>query len=352
MTRTLTYTSYSDPEFLERERANLLDESWQYVGNLTDLPTPSSSFPTEVNRLPVVATRTEGEVNVLVNVCAHRGTIVCETPSTRDTLVCPYHAWKYDLSGRLLTAPRSEREPDFEVSQHHLETLPVGLWGPFIFTATSTDARPFDEWIADLPDQVKATGIDVESLQFHSRVTSDLNANWKVCVENFLECYHCRVAHPGFAKTIDTSPEEYHLLTAPTYSTQLGPVRERWTGSFDPRGEIERGQFHLMLPNTVINILPGQPNLSIGPITPTGPATTHRSLDYFFGPEVPETWIEEMLAFDNQVGVEDTRLVEMLQKGLSARPRRRGTLFMDSEQLIAHFEDHLRDALGLRDLPL
>ena len=347
VTATLHWSYYSSSDIYEREQRLLFGGSWHYVGNINDLPQRVSSFPTMVVGVPVVLTRDASDnVSALVNVCAHRGTIVCSAPATRDTLVCPYHAWRYDLGGLLRSAPRSDREPGFDRSQHRLDQLRTGLWGPFLFVAVSDDAPGFTEWIADIPDRVVAAGIDVDTMEFHSRATSDLDANWKVCVENFLECYHCRIAHPGFSKAIDTSPDEYLLETAPTYSTQYGPVRANWTGPFDPRGPVGRGQFHLLFPNTVINIMPGHPNLSIGPVVPTGPATTKRSLDYFFGPDIDPRWITEMLAFDNQVGAEDTVLVEAMQRGLSARPDRRGTLFMDSERLIAHFDEHITAVLG------
>lgn len=344
MALTLPFSAYTDPAFLEREKGTLFTNSWQYVGHTGDL-TEVRCLPLQINDLPVVLTQDAETIHALVNVCAHRGSLVCTEPSSREALVCPYHAWRYRLDGTLVSAARSNREVEFNPADHALETLRVGQWGPFLFVALSDKAPTFEEFLGDLPHQVKRAGIDVHSLVFHSRATSTLNANWKVCVENFLECYHCRVAHPDFSKAIDTSADGYELVTAPTYSTQYGPVRERWTGNFDPTGEVPRGQFHLLYPNTAINIMPGEPNISIGPITPTGPGSTHRFLDYFFGPDVPGSWIDPMMEFDEQVGREDLVLVENMQLGISARPDRRGTLFMDSEHLIAHFEDYVVRAL-------
>ena len=320
--------------------------SWQYVGNISDLPEPGSCLPMTVNDLPIVLTRADENVNALVNVCAHRGSLVCTNPAIAESLMCPYHAWRFELDGTLITAPRSAREASFDPTAHGLETLEVGRWGPFIFVAMSEEVPSFEDFLADLPNQVKAAGIDVDELVFHSRAKSDLDANWKVCAENFLECYHCRVAHPGFSKAIDTSPDGYELIAGKGHSTQFGPVRAKWTGEFDPTGEVGRSQFHFIFPNTVINIMPGEPNLSIGPITPNGPQTTHRFLDYFFGPEVSADWIESMIEFDDQVGREDVELVENMQVGLAARPQRTGTLFVDSELLIAHFDDYIRAALN------
>ena len=175
----------------------------------------------------------------------------------------------------------------------------------------------------------------------------EYEANWKVCCENFLECYHCQIAHPAFSKVVDVSVDAYVLEANRFFSTQLGPVREKWSGDFDPRGPIERGQFHFLWPNVTINVMPGFPNLSIGPVVPTGPETTARFLDYFVGPDVDEAWLEEMLAFDDQVGVEDVVLVERVQKGLRGGGVEHGHLLPESERLIAHFQGLLVDALAL-----
>src|SRR5207248_1770773 len=127
-------------------------------------------------------------------------------------------------------------------------------------------------------------GVEVEQLQHHSRAESSVEANWKLVAENFLECYHCAVAHPGFSAVVDVSPDAYELASGDTFSSQFGPVRGNGSG-LDTAGEVKRSQFHFLWPNTMINIFPGRTNLSIGPLLPAGPERTDRFLDYFFGSE-------------------------------------------------------------------
>ncbi len=345
--RTLPWSWYHDPEILARERDEVFRPAWHYVGHTGDVPGPRSCHPTEVAGVPVVVTRDQDDgIHALVNVCRHRGAVVCEQSEARETLQCPYHAWTYDLDGTLRSAPRSDREERFEPADHGLVALPVGTWGPFVFVSVDPLAPPLAEVLADLPGRVAEIGLDVDSLRFLKRTHGEYRANWKICVENFLECYHCRVAHPGFSRVIDTGPDDYLLVTDATFSSQYGPVRERWAGDFDPRGPIPRGQFHLLYPGTTINIMPGFPNVSIGPVLPMSPGTTHRFLDYFVGPDVAEEWIAHMLAFDEQVGVEDLVLVETVQRGVQAAILPDGRLFLDSERLIVHFDDYIRKALG------
>jgi choline monooxygenase len=200
--------------------------------------------------------------------------------------------------------------------------------------------------LGDLPELVADAGVDVDALVHHSRATSTAAANWKVCCENYLECYHCRVAHPGLVEVLDVAPEAYGLDESRWFSTQVGPVRDDPRGAFDPRGDVPRGQFHFLFPNLTINIAPGRPNLSLGPVLPDGPGRTTRFLDLFFGPGVDEGWIAEFLAWDAQVGVEDTALVERVQRGLGSGLLAGGVLLPESERLIAHFDRLVADALA------
>src|SRR5262249_26701778 len=154
----------------------------------------------------------------------------------------------------------------------------VGTWGPFVFVNPDPEAEPLAEHLGELPRLVAEGGVDVDGLVFHSRAEGAYEANWKVCVENFLECYHCAVAHPSLAKALDVSAAAYELVEHPTFSTQIGPPKNGGGGVYDAVGDVERGQFHLLFPATVVNVMPGRGNLSIGPVIPLGPERTHRFL--------------------------------------------------------------------------
>jgi choline monooxygenase len=345
-TTTLPWAWYVDPAVLELERRRVFRRSWQYVGHVGMLAADGGYFPSEVAGVPIVVTReSDDAIRALVNVCRHRGSVVCHAAGAGRTLRCPYHAWTYGLDGGLRSAPRADREAAFDPAVHGLAELPVGRWGPFLFAAADARVPPFEDWIGVVATRVDEV-LDIDSLRFLHRWEGSYRANWKVCVENFLECYHCRVAHPGFSKLIDTGPDDYGLFPEPHGSSQNGPVRQEWTGPLDPTGPVCRGQFHVLHPNTAINIMPGHPNLSIGPVIPVTPDETYRYLDYFVGPDVDEDWVAAMVAFDEQVGAEDRLLVESVQRGMAAGGHDHGTLFLDSEQLIAHFASYLNAQLA------
>ncbi len=346
-TRTLPWGWYSDPAVLQLERERIFRRSWQYVGHTGDVAEPGSFAATSVGDIPVVLVRDrEDTLRAFLNVCRHRGSIVCEGKGRRETLQCPYHAWTYGLDGRLITAPRSKREGGIESAELGLVQLHLDTWGPLVFVNPDADAAPLEEFLDGMPERIADAGIDLNALRFLQRSESELECNWKVSAENFLECYHCPTAHPGFSAVMDVSVDAYRLETSGGRMSQHSPPRPEPRGAYDPTGEVERGQFHLLFPGTVINVMPGRPNFSIGPIVPRAPETTYRFLDYFVAEDADEAWIEESLAFDAQVGAEDRALIERVQVGMRAGLIEDGRLLPESEQLIAHFQSLVVDALA------
>jgi choline monooxygenase len=345
-TRTLPWSWYVDPSALQLEQDRIFRRFWQYAGRADEIPDPASFHTTRAGNVPVLLVRDrEGTLRAFLNVCRHRGSIVCKGSGHRETLQCPYHAWTYGLDGRLVAAPRADREIAFE---DDFGLIPLGLetWGPFLFVNPDPDAAPLSEFLEEVPERVAEAGVDVDALRFHTRAQSEYAANWKICAENFLECYHCPVAHPSFSAVLDVSPDSYLLETSRWRAAQYSPPRPEPRGGYDLAGEVERGQFHFLFPNTVVNVMPGRPNLSIGPIVPIAPDRTYRFLDYLVEPDADETWLAEMLAFDTQVGLEDRELVERVQAGVRSGVLDEGRLMPESERLVEHFQSLVLEALG------
>ena len=345
--RTLPWSWYSDPAVLKLEQERVFGRSWQYAGHTGQLAEPGSFLATRAGNLPIVVVRNrEGDLRGFVNVCRHRGSVICEGEGRRETLQCPYHAWTYGLDGSLLNAPRSNREPGFDASELSLVPIQIEAWGPFVFANPDPDAAPLTDHLGELPALLAADGVNLDALSFSRRADGEYDANWKVCSENYLECYHCATAHPSFSKAIDVAPDSYALEARPGLLSQFGPPRNGGGGVYDADGEITRGQFHFLFPNTAINVMPGKPNLSIGPIVPLAAERTYRYLDYFFGADVDDEWIADYVALDNQVGAEDRVLVERVQAGMGAGAIEHGVLLARSERLIAEFQSLLTDALA------
>ncbi|HKG43792.1 MAG TPA: aromatic ring-hydroxylating dioxygenase subunit alpha [Gaiellaceae bacterium] len=334
---TLPWSWYSDPQLLRLEQQRIFRRGWQYAGPAEHAADAGDFFTCSVGDLPVVVTRDRaGELHALLNVCRHRGSIVACGRGNRETLQCPYHAWTYGLDGRLRAAPRSRQE--LNIDGIALRPLAVETWGPLLFVHPDADAPPLAETLGPLPELVAAGGVELERLRFRHRSEFELACNWKIAVENYLECYHCAVAHPGFTAVVDVSPGAYRLETHKLGSSQFGPTRN---GS----GPVE-GQFHWLWPVTKVYVLPGPPNLAVGPVAPLGPDHTRGFLDYFFVEQTTEAEVAELLAFDDQVGLEDRALVESVQAGMRSGLLDEGRLLPESERLLAHFQRLVREALA------
>jgi phenylpropionate dioxygenase-like ring-hydroxylating dioxygenase large terminal subunit len=347
-TDTLPYRWYSDPAVEELERELIFRRHWQYAGHLGELDGPGSMVPTRVGGLPVVLVLDrEGELRAFLNVCRHRGAVLVQEPQRRGTIQCPYHAWTYGLGGELRAAPRSKHEPGFEAEGLGLVPVAVDSWGPFVFVNPDLAAAPLSEALGDLPRTVAAAGLDIERLRFHRRVPYTIAANWKIGIENYLECYHCRLNHPDLMHVIDED-RLTHELSGLRMSQFAPPHPDALSGRavYDAHGELATSQFHLLFPTLKLNTYPGRPNLSIGPMWPEGTDRAAAWLDYFFADGEDPEWVEAVFTFDDQVGVEDRDLVAAVQQGAGSGALPGGRLLAESEVLIAAFQGMVRERIA------
>jgi len=207
MAQSLPWSWYSDPDVLRREQERIFRCAWQYVGHTGQVQNVGDRFAAWAGEVPVLVVRAEDGVRAFLNVCRHRGSLIVDGEGSGKSLQCPYHAWTYDLDGTLRAAPRSDREPDFESEGLSLVKMRLEAWGPFLFV-TADDEVPA---LADTLGPVTQL-VPVDDLVFHSRDSYVLAANWKIACENYLECYHCPVAHKDFSAAYDVDPDDYRLV--------------------------------------------------------------------------------------------------------------------------------------------
>ena len=350
---TLPAPWYADSAIASDERERIFRRTWQYAGRLAELERTGDFITCLAGHVPIVVTRDRtGELRAFVNVCRHRAHLVASGSGHRESLQCPYHAWTYALDGTLRAAPRSDREPGFDRDALSLLPAKVDTWGPFVFVNPDAEAAPLADFLGDLPSLVERSGLDLGALTFRLRQESTVAANWKIVVENFLECYHCPVAHPSFSDLIDVDPDAYKLEAREWYSSQIGPVRaaalERPDDApYDARGAVAESQFHYLWPTFTLNVEPGPPNATVFVITPgSHPHETRLLSDHFFAPEVDDEQVRRMVEFGNTVGAEDNALVESVQRGLDSGLVPQGRLLVSSEHLIQHFQALVHTALA------
>ena len=303
------------PGVLHREQELIFRPAWQYVGHIgAGCRSPERSSPRaraacrSSSRAPATAS------------CAHSSTSAGiaasrwpRAPGKRETLQCPYHAWTYGLDGSLRSAPRSEELEDFDRCKLGLVQVALDTWGPFVFVNTSPTPSRSRDALGSMPAQVAELGLDVDDLVFYSRWETELDANWKIVCENFLECYHCSVAHPQLAELLDVSagglcPLDRREALEPERPDARDGARRGCTSTASCRAS----QFHFLWPNLGVNIFPGRPNISIGPMVPRHARPDLPLPRLLLRRAVDQTWIDELMEFDDQVG----------QRGPGARRRR------------------------------
>ncbi len=339
-TQSIPWSWYSDPEVSAVEQRQLFASSWQYFASSERLTEPGDFLAGEHGKVPVVLVRdADNQLRGFVNSCRHRGTRICVGEGNRRTLQCPYHAWTYELDGRLRSAPRSNREVDFDATALGLRPIQVDTWGPMVFVNTDLEAPPLAESLGTLPELVEAVGVDVSRLRFYRRFNHDTAANWKVVIENYLECYHCAINHPELSSVIEVAPDRYELAEAGPILSHRTPLKEqRRSAPYDVDGEITVGSYYVILPSMTVDINPGRLNFAISNSFPDGPLRTFGVTDSYFAADVDPAWAADMMAFDSKVGEQDQALVEASQIGLGNGLIDHGRLLADSEQLLLAFE--------------
>ena len=349
---TLPFDWFCDAGVFRLEQRRVFADSWLYAGVLDWVGEPGQFFTTRAGLVPIVVVRDEGgNLNAFVNICRHRATEVAEGRGRRMSLQCPYHAWTYGLDGCLRSAPRSELEPGFDRADFGLVPVAVDTWGPFVFVNRNVDAQPLARHLGRLPQIVADAGVDFGRMRFRDHAESEIAANWKAVVENYLECYHCPTAHPSFSRVIDVSPETYALTADEWFSSQVSRTRvgaESDNGGlpYNPVGPIAEAHFHWLWPTFTINVLPGPPNLSAFYFVPLAPDRTLAVSDSFYGDEVSEEEIAALDEFGNQVFAEDQGLVESIQRAAASGGLSDGRLMLASEHLIQHFQRLVERALA------
>ena len=200
----LARTFYTDPGIFEQDLERMLFKHWFCAGHAASIPVAGDYLVVALGDESIIVLRNAaGEIRALVNVCRHRGSRICSAPSGRvgaGRLTCPYHAWTYDLDGHLLVA--REMAEGFEEGRrrgdYSLRSLPVRVAEGLIFTTFATDPLDFAPAARGLEAAAGVHGWATAKVAH--RETYAINANWKLAIENYMECYHCQPAHPEFSR--------------------------------------------------------------------------------------------------------------------------------------------------------
>jgi choline monooxygenase len=357
---TLPSHLYTSAETFAREREAIFFRSWIYAGHIEDLPEVGSYITCQILDQNVFVIRGKDQrLRAFYNVCQHRAHELLRASGRTKVIVCPYHAWSYYLDGRLRTARGTEAVAGFNRDEFCLKPVAVEAFGPLVFVNLDPAAATLASAAADLLDEIRRLVPDLDRLTRYGRQTWEIDCNWKVAVDNFLECYHCEPAHPAFAQLVDM--DTYRSKTHGIWSSHLSrsgrPDNKAFRFSSDDASQI--GAFWWLWPTTTINASPGESNLALFYLQPLGPERTREVVDYYYLDKTPNPQRESRIDYANNIlQVEDNNLCEAVQRGLRSRGYAQGRFVVDrertqiSEHAVHHFHTLVAQALPWGQSPL
>ena len=232
---SLRSEAYTEPKRAEADLQAIFARTWQWVCHGEKLAVPGSYVSATIAGMPIVVVRgRDGSLRAFYNVCKHRAHELLSGSGTTGSIVCPYHTWVYGLDGQLRGARRADRIETFDKSEICLEQVQVEEFGGFLYVNLDPAARPLGEQAADLAAEIERWAPDVAELTHAKRLTYDVKSNWKNVIDNFLECYHCHVAHPEFVDLVDMGT--YEVKTHGIWSSHFAEAGKQANSAYDVAG--------------------------------------------------------------------------------------------------------------------
>ena len=268
---SLRSEAYTEKAWSDFESEAIFKRSWQWVCHGEKLREPGAYCTTVIAGQPICVIRDM------------QGALRGEGRTRR--IMCPYHAWTYDLTGQLRGAPSTNHIKDFDIGEICLDRVQVEEFCGFVFVNLDPDAAPLAEASGDLAKEITHWAPDIERLTFAHRLTYDIKSNWKNVVDNFLECYHCPVAHKDFCTLVDMNT--YRVTTHGIYSSHMAEAGKTANKAYSvDEATVKDHAVWWLWPNTCIMRYPGRGNMIILHVIPVGPDRTLETSDFFL--ESPE----------------------------------------------------------------
>jgi Rieske 2Fe-2S family protein len=359
---TLSGADYASPAVYEEEREKLFYRGWLCIGRAAEVPATGDYLVRDVAGESVFVTRNrDGDLRAFYNVCAHRGTRILDEEPACGTLgkaiKCPYHAWSYDLDGRVLATPNVHEDEHFERSDYRLHAVAVDEHAGFLFVSLADEPISLAEHLTRSNERI--TDFEryrLEDLRLGRRLTYDVAANWKIVVENYNECLHCPTIHPELVHVIplfrkgevwdgETIDGGNLMLEGFTSFTATGTSDlPKFPDLLEPDYGMYYGVFQF--PNLMVNLHPDSVMAYL--IYPNGPSRTTVVSEFYFRPEAlglegfdPSPTVELWDIISRQ----DWAVCERAQLGVSSRSYRSG-VYPRKDRLLFDFNERWRRELG------
>ena len=347
---------YYDPAIFAREQERIFGRMWVYGGVASSLAQPGDYRTITIASESVIVVRTkQGDLRAFFNVCRHRGSRLCPDASghLQGSIQCRYHAWTYGLDGRLIGAPNVFHRPDFERDLYGLHPVALEVWHGLIWLNLADDppslvAQLEDHFVREFGSNGPIERYGIATLNVAKTIVYEVEANWKLVMENTLECYHCGPMHPELCALL---PEYKTGVIDGNEGTAFAEGVEAFTitgkASRPPLPSLlpedaRRYAGYFALPSIFINLL--SDHVAIDWLEPLGPTRTRITSEWLFDPEVmarPDFDPMDAVAILDLVNRQDWVVCELAQQGMTSRVYAQGGNYAPLEHHIRDFVDYI-----------
>jgi Rieske 2Fe-2S family protein len=304
----------------------------------------------------------DNELRAFFNVCRHRGSELCsdESGEVKRNLQCGYHAWTYGLDGKLVAAPNLTSMPDVDRTEYGLVPVAMREWLGYLWLCTAENPPSFEEDVLGaaverLGDAEKIASYDVASLTVGKRIVYDVKANWKLIIENFMECYHCATIHPELTEVLpefaDGYAAQYYVGHGAEFGDDISGFTVDGSEGFANLPGVEDSQDRryyaiTVKPQVFINLVPD--HVIFHRMFPLSADRTTVVCDWLYTKEVVESGrdVSKSVELFDRVNRQDFDACEKCQPNMSSRLYERGGVFVPSEHHIDAFTQWVQERLA------
>ncbi len=332
---TIPSRYYLDAAIHDQEKEAIFYRNWWYAGHQSRLQEPGCYLTVQLCEQNIIVVRDKsGELKAYYNVCQHRGHELLSGSGKVRTITCPYHAWSYGFDGELKAARNTDGLVNFDKCQFALKSVQVEVFCGLVFVNLDPDVESLALQAAGLEAEIRRYCPRVDEVKFAQRDDYAVASNWKVLVDNFLECYHCHPAHKDFVNLVDM--KSYSVKTHKIYSSHISDaVATTQSSAFQfEKGEVDFGYAAWFLwPNLTIWIYPGEPNISTLQIIPDGAGRSIEYQDWYLPNPEPTRQQKDAMDYQREVlQPEDVALCESVMRGLKSKGYNQGRFVVDSDR--------------------
>ncbi|MDQ4490933.1 aromatic ring-hydroxylating dioxygenase subunit alpha [Sinomonas sp. ASV486] len=360
---TLPGSAYVDEAVFRAEQERIFEQMWFCAVRSADLEGPGTFKTVQIGRESVIVSRNrKGEIRAFFNICRHRGVKLCmeDSGKAERSFQCAYHAWTYDLDGKLIAAPNLTKMPDIDRQEYGLVKVHIREYLGYVWLCLAEEPPSFEDEVMGaietrLGDVHRIDGYDVANLSLGRRITYDVKANWKLIIENFMECYHCATIHPELTEVLpefaDGLAAQYFVGHGAEFGDEVKGFTIDGSEGLDVIPGVAEDQDRryyaiTIKPTVFINLVPD--HVIIHRMFPMAADRTIVECDWLYLPHVVESGkdLDASVELFNRVNLQDFDACERTQPGMASRIYANGGVLVPSEHHIGEFHDWVASMVG------